>query len=49
MEDIREEIEAFDNDCPSAHHVKRRKNEYDEPDMDTNKLGHPQPCTDGAC
>ena len=31
------------------HHVQLRQNGHDEPDMDAYKLGHPQPCNDGAC
>ena len=48
-EDIREEIDAFDNECPCMHHVQLRQNGHNEPDMDAYKLGHPQPCNDGAC
>jgi len=47
IEEVRENIETFDDGCPHNHHVKL----WDSEDacMDVCKLGHPQPHIAGTC
>jgi len=47
IEDVRKDIETFDDGCPHNHHVKLRDSEH--ACMDICKLGHPQPCIAETC